>query len=368
MQTHEDIDDGEDIIISALLSMRLRPPESRLPSTRRFTPNTPGVLGVIRKPTRSPTRSPTLSRSPTPTPTSPPPPRQAGPSPKFQVSLFEGEHMFDLKRLADRFSSMCYRPGYGVMKQYIADKFDVTLATHPNSVFGMVGTQLGRKTAVAFARCTLYNQMPGVRARRIVFIDLVCAAKDAIKGAGAILMAEIERYARDTLGAHLLVLQSVMDPRTLSSYSSKGFVRGPGDRSAQNIAGARQSFEALRKLVSSGSRNKAAWARMTGVSPDFINAAFEHSAGPGEPVISPQFMNALKGEFYAIYNDIRLQGDTVVMSKWLQPASRSPGSPGRPNMRVRWQGTHGSYAFPLVDPVWAMYGRGPSNARLVRFA
>lgn len=345
--------------------MRLRPPESRPPSARRrFAPNTPEValVGGVRKPTRTATpQSLSRSQSPLPVAGSAAPAR---PRAKYQVSLFEGEHMFDLRRLADRFSNMCRRPGYGVMKEYIADKFDKTLTTHPNSVFGMVGTQPGRRAAVAFARCTLYNKMPGIRARRIVFIDLVCSARDAIKGAGAILMSEIERYARDHLGAQLMVLQSVMDPRTLGSYSSKGFERGPGDRSVQNIQQAQQAFGALQKLVKAGSRDKEAWMRHTGVSPNFINAAFEHSAGQGQPVVSPHFMNALKGQFYAMYNDIRLQGDTVVMSKWLLGTPRP--SNGH-HMRVAWGGSYGSYAFPLMDPVWASYGLAPQDAtRLVR--
>ncbi len=61
---------------------------------------------------------------------------------------------------------------------------------------------------------------------RVVVIHLVCSqGRTHIRGVGSVLLRETEAYARDALGATVLILHSVPNPGTVRSYRAAGFER-----------------------------------------------------------------------------------------------------------------------------------------------
>ncbi|PRW20572.1 GNAT family acetyltransferase [Chlorella sorokiniana] len=247
-----------------------------------------------------------------------------------------------------RFASLCSRStnrANRVDGGYIA-ALDGKLTDNPGSTFRLAVLRNGE--AVALAQCTLYNHISGFKQRRIVFLDLVCS-DEKVKGAGSILLGELEGYAR-SLGARVIALQAL--PSVRATYSRRGFVRGMGNRSdaAVALAGAR-----FRDLTAADPRLDI------GRLHDLVNdkdlyAMINQVASVSSGRLSPEFLEALAGEFYPLYNSLYSGGDSVVMYKQLQGAD-SKGA-------VEWEGEYGRFADP-TKRMLAKYEMEP-RSRLFR--
>ena len=296
---------------------------------------------------------------------SPPGPRTTSPSPQrnrptvhapYRITVFEGyNNVMALSQKVWQFHRLCQRPDFSVSEGYVAKMFGEKEGQR-DGVFAMVGS-LGPAVG-AFARCTLHTTMDGVPGDRIVFIDLVCAAPD-IKGLGAVLMAELQRYARNELKANSLVLQSVNQTPTLASYYAKGFTRGPAAPTAETREAAQRSFAVLQGLVASKAP-LAAWQEALGACshPDCRAAtanqlAYALAKRPAR--ITKKYLAALNGQFFPPYNQLYSGGNTLVMSKSLGPATTALG-------RVKWEGRYGQYTSPR-QVVLSSFEQG-SNGRL----
>lgn len=284
---------------------------------------------------------------------------------QYRIVVHEGSNITRLNALHASFAKLC--PKTHVGPGYIGNVLDLEQNQPVNSAFAITATH-SRGTVGAAAHCTLYTRYPGVAADRIVFVDLVCADKK-LKGVGAVLLAELERYAVHELGAHTIMLQSVLNDDTRSSYRSKGFLRGVGNRSPAALAKARNRFRTLQRyeggllgligcvddecrksmmsqinLIMGGSENDPAAAKAA------------HRNSMRKDFVTKQFMDALEGEFYPPFNKLLGGGDSIVMYKHLPRSNRSAGA-------VRWQGKYGIFTWPMVR-VLAEYKRNTANGML----
>ena len=83
-------------------------------------------------------------------------------------------------------------------------------------------------------------------------LDVICTqaidTERVVKGAGTVLLAELEKYAKHVLGAQQIVLHSVIDPLTVKAYQRTGYSRtldacaAPRDAAAANVA-ARKTYK-----------------------------------------------------------------------------------------------------------------------------
>lgn len=117
------------------------------------------------------------------------------------------------------FQQACIPPsGLGVGHNFVSEALQ---KMRPNHEFAIVATQAGK--VVGVAKCALHNMyVKRITTRRILSIDLLCSQ---LRGIGGVILREIEAFARDKLGVHLLVLDSVSHPNTLSLYRRNGFKR-----------------------------------------------------------------------------------------------------------------------------------------------
>lgn len=254
------------------------------------------------------------------------------------------------------FQRLCYRPKARIGTAYI-DKVLQKSVEHQNSTFVMtVGTSGGGgKGPVALALCTLRGSMPGFRGTRLVFVDLVCSSK-ARRGTGGILLDELEAYAR-SLGARALVLQSVLSPDTRASYARRGFVRGVGNRSDAAVALARQRFREL--AANPGDLN-----RLLDCADKECRALLAtqlREAREDDPAAraSPEFLQALEGEFYPLLNTLYDGGNSLVMFKPLPNASASSRRSGV----VDWQHPYATFMDPRQTRL-ATYVSDPAQRRM----
>lgn len=259
----------------------------------------------------------------------------------IQVAVYEGPTIKLLKERPATFKGLCYRPEYGVKGTYIADVLRKVHAA-VDSHFLLIATDVLTGQVVAFAMCHLEASKPGVGRRNIVFLDVVCA-KQGVKGAGAVLMQELDTYAA-WLGASMVMLQSVLDPGTMSSYANKQFVRGVGNRSPAAVRQAQERFGRL--------KNRGVKAVRECSPPDCKKMAMKHVnevlAHTPEFVVHNRFLDALQGEFYPPYNTMYSGGNSVVMYKNVRhtgglPPEMLPGvSP------VKWHNATVKYWQPGV--------------------
>lgn len=235
-------------------------------------------------------------------------------SDEYTVMAWEGLGAAGLDRVAGRFARLCKRPGSFIEKEYTANLLK-SASRRPRTAVVVAAVRSTDGYVAALAHCTLHSGLPGIAPRRIVFIDLVCSDAGH-KGVGAVLLRELEAYARDTLGAQALVLQSVLDPRTQNAYYRKGFERGVGNRSAETLKTARAAFRTLNTL--GDAHLKALLACAKGECRKRL--AEQLSVARQRP--SAEWKHALGGEYYPPYNSLYDGGDAFVMTKRLsQPRS-----------------------------------------------
>lgn len=148
------------------------------------------------------------------------------------VVVYEGPHMFALERHLLRLQDLCIGTGAAVGGGYVEGHFKSGRnGLKDNSVFTMVAVKEvhGQRLIVGYAQCTLYSTLKTIRTPRVVKIDLLCTQgenpNDRLKGAGSILMKELHLYAKYSLGANMLVLDSVSDRPTWEFYKKWGFTR-----------------------------------------------------------------------------------------------------------------------------------------------
>ena len=234
----------------------------------------------------------------------------------MRVVVYEGA-----KAGSTKFDRLCVRKtnatvGGGVSRSYIRG-LDSKIEDHPSSTFRLAVLK-GQQT-VALTHCTLYARMPGFKQQRVVFVDLVCSDERA-KGAGSILLTELENYAR-SIGARVVALQSLPSPQVRGAYSRRGFVRGLGNRSNEATRLARQRFANLRSMASSGNF-KRLLKYLNNVDDDNQLCLNLEEQAKLTKALSPAFLEALAGEFYPAYNSLFGEGDSVAMYKQVQqPAS-----------------------------------------------
>lgn len=253
----------------------------------------------------------------------------------FQVVAYEGPAAAQLGAVGS-FSTLCTRGGAQLIDEgYIGELADKA-AKHRRSTFLLAVHDAGRGDRVAaLAQCTLRGSMPGFRARRIVFVDLVCS-DEGTRGAGAVLLGELERYAR-SLGARVVALQSVLAPAARQAYARRGYVRGAGNRSDEAVRVARLHYADLQadpgrldRLL--GCVDAECEAQMRQQLERVLGARKDARA-------SRAFLQALQGEFYPPYNTLFSGGDAVAMFKALDATSR-------PSVAVDWQGEHAAFLAP----------------------
>lgn len=235
---------------------------------------------------------------------------------EYTVEAWEGDAMLPW-RVGDTFAKLCPRKNSDIDNGYMRDVLSKA-SRHRRSTFLFAAVHSAGRYIAALAHCTLHSGMPGIGPRRIVFIDLVCSDGNR-KGVGAVLLTELEAYARDVLGARALVLQSVLTPSTQAAYYARRFKRGVGDRSTARLERARMAFQVLNAVNASGS----AMFRVLSSVPSEVRQELLRSAFSAmKEVPTAQFKEALRGEYYPAYNTLYDGGDSFVMTKLLT---------GRPN-------------------------------------
>lgn len=284
---------------------------------------------------------------------------------EYTVQVHEGRTLGpgDVPGLVRRFTKLCNRPGsvHSIEGSYTAGVLN-NARHHVNSTFVIAAVHSQRAYTAALAHCTLHSGLPGIAPRKVVFIDLVCSDANR-RGIGAVLMGELESYARDTLGAQALVLQSVLNPATQHAYYSKGFERGVGNRSAATLNRAREAFRVLNTLGNAKLNTLLGCA--TGECRKRL-AAHLNSVQKNMPGVRPKqaWKNSLRGEYYPAYNTLYKGGDAFVMTKRIAPPNSWLGAvwPQRNGGVVSWGRGNGHATFR--DPkarVLALYKRAASG-------
>ena len=253
------------------------------------------------------------------------------------ITLYEGSAVKELVKYSSQFAAMCSRPGSEIPEPYIRSSLNKSDA---RNMFAMLATDPVTGKAVAYAKCSVYARLQPMHHTHIVFVDLVCACPSTTKGAGRVLLGEIEEYAKNLLKANIIVLQSLAYTPTINSYRKMGYARGYG--SDTNLLPASHKFHVLEQLITSKNRSADAWRTALGACTSskechalVMETLNQNLGGLLRTMHNKNYMDKLMGEWYPGYNNL---GDTVVMSKELQP----PG--GR--SRVRWEGKLGMYYKP----------------------
>lgn len=178
---------------------------------------------------------------------------------RVTISVFEGEKVLDLSPLAStRFVRLCATEarGAGVRPGYVTGHF--RRKKHPKddgledpaTEFALVASKTvdGAELVVGYAQCSLFSSIKKVTPARLVKLNLICTQGPAhyrLKGAGTLLLNELERYSREELGATTVVLDSVDDPNTWQTYAKRGYVRSwnaCGTRRPEDVAAVQQAF------------------------------------------------------------------------------------------------------------------------------
>ena len=252
------------------------------------------------------------------------------------ITLYEGSAVKELVKYSPQFAAMCSRPGSKIPEPYIRSSLNKSDA---RNMFAMLATDPATGKAVAYAKCSVYARLQPLLHTHIVFVDLVCACPST-KGAGRVLLGEIEEYAKNLLKANIIVLQSLAYTPTINSYRKMGYARGYG--SDMNLFPASHKYHILKQLITSKNRSAEAWRNALGACTSskechelVMETLNQNLDGLLRTIHNKNYMDKLKGEWYPGYNDL---GDTVVMSKELQPSG------GR--SRVTWEGKLGLYYKP----------------------
>lgn len=236
---------------------------------------------------RTRSSTPNGRRAPSPQPAGPrtPSPLPAGGA-TYRVFVQEGASKMKYSSATlKRFAGMCDRSNYGVSGGYVRAAFQ---RVEKNRQFVMTMARMSDKTFVAFAKCSMYTAVPGVDFLRVVVIDVICADPRE-RGAGQVLLKELEGYAATRLNANLLLLDALVEQDTMRSYLRAGFQRGMGTRSIAAVARATSRYA-------------------TALAQD---AAFAQAPA--------DWRNALGGEYFAR----NAPGETVVMFKVVPPVMAS---------------------------------------------
>ena len=238
----------------------------------------------------------------------------------------------------------------GVDRGYIA-RLDNKISQKPGNVFRLAVLKGTR--AVGLAHCTLHARMAGFKQRRVVFVHLVCSDAN-VKGAGSILLAELEDYAR-SIGARVVALQSLPAPQVRGAYTRRGFVRGVGNRSDEALRLARTRFNTLR----ANPGDNHAWLLEAIDKNEDLQKYMRDQAVHGGRV-SPAFLEALGGEFFPPYNSLYSGGDSVAMYKQL------PANAAADAARVRWDSPDDAEFVEPRQRTLATYNRTGGVGRFTR--
>lgn len=198
-----------------------------MPGSRNTSPTPPRRENTARKPNNA-----LAPRTP-----SPERPRGVGSGggsgSEYRVLVQEGDSKLQHPPATiDRFARLCSRETHGISKLYVRD---VLRPAGKGRQFVMTLVRVSQpKTHVAFVQCSMYSTLPGIKAVRVVVVDLICTDPSE-KGAGAVLLGELERYAATRLNANLLLLDAVAEPSVIAAYKEAGYARGmgPGTRKAR---------------------------------------------------------------------------------------------------------------------------------------
>lgn len=174
--------------------------------------------------------------------------------------------------------------------------------------FAILATRQG--TPLGFVLCTVHSGYGSIRFPRIVSIDLICTqGNDPVRGLGSTLLQEVTTYAANTLGADLLVLESVTDPRTVRAYRRNGFVRGPSACTSRAVQLRKQS-------------PKQAYRALLRENPGMRD--------------DPDVLAALNGVYFREFNNLNnAKNKTVIFSKCLlQLRSNLPEGSATPRLRT----------------------------------
>lgn len=266
--------------------------------------------------------------------------RSRGSVADYRVFVMEGPRVFSNPPCRGQWTqctSMCGRSNGSVNDKYIKDEFDIQEEVgkrrgDPSAAFCMwMQDPFGK--VVAFARCTLKARLAGMGgpARRIVFVDIVCSDV-AHKGAGTVLIQEVEGYARDAVGAHAVALHSVTTPTTVRQYLKKNYRRGVVERSPGSRAEAMARYA---KLLSGSKQDllectDASCYRRAREMREFLRGKTSEAIA--------RSISALNGEYYPHHN----RSNVIAMFKPLE-ASRTP-TPGR--SPIQWTSDFGRFQDP----------------------
>lgn len=252
-----------------------------------------------------------------------PPPPQPIVNTGLTLTLYEGRSVLQLEKQLNSLQELCRtydtrgEVAYEIQLDYLKNHF--SNQGHSYALFAILAMSGGRP--VGYVKCKVWNKHENMRRTRMVVIDLLCAmGRQKTKGVGSVLLDEVERYARDELGASMLILYSVEDPATVRWYRSKGFLRtlDPCEplSNASNI-NARQAYRALPTTV------------------------------------TRTYRSALNRKYFEKFNDL---GDTVVMTKCLRSSPTLPRrvvySNKNKHARFRRNDTKTMALYRLVNGKW----------------
>jgi GNAT superfamily N-acetyltransferase len=169
----------------------------------------------------------------------------------------------------------------GISRGYISGKF--LKNSRANSAFLIVGVDNANRLA-GYVKGNVYDDWYG--ADKVLVIDIICAARTEGR-VGSALLSETEQYA-ESLGAKMIALHSVMNPKTLGFYRKRGFLRRMNACTDEHDERGRKDYEHVMKVA----------------------------AGR----VSKQYTDALAGKYFHGANSPE---NTVVMTKCLTQAARN---------------------------------------------
>lgn len=137
-------------------------------------------------------------------------------SPNLKLTLYEGNKIPNLYPM----TSLCRDVDdvkHGVTNEFVQETLDGLTGSN-FAIVAKRGTH-----PIGFIVCTIHNRYNvAVPRQNIISVDLLCSQ---LKGVGSVLIKEMERYARQSLCATLVVLDSVIHPKTVGFYVRNGYIR-----------------------------------------------------------------------------------------------------------------------------------------------
>lgn len=261
--------------------------------------------------------------------------------------------MLKLSKLVKMLHFLCQerksQNGTGVSLDYVREHFRAArprIRGHANTqaIFTLVAVKddvaTHKKRIVGYAQCTVYTRLGGVGTERVVKLDLLCTQSNPKHGgAGAVLMDELEIYARQHLGANILVLDSVPSNNTWQFYMKRGFTRARDACADPNPVEEPGRDEFVRSFLYPG---QTSMPRPMILPRPMIKA-------------NSNYMDAMQGAYIhglnlkipyrpkKRENLYRNFGNTVFMSKCIRRADGIPAAPNR-DLLVRYASSQSRYS------------------------